>query len=77
MSFPGFSHCRCNLHLAFACFCLFQRCILIVLILPFCHFHFLFNVDFFSEALLVLFTMKIARGHVHNSWGKSPAPGPK
>ena len=29
----------------------------------------------FSGTLLVLITMKVAGGHVHNSWGKSPALG--
>ena len=44
-----------------------------VLILPFCYYYFLFNVDFLAELFWFHFTMKEAGGHVHNSWGKSPA----
>ena len=59
MPFPSFSSCGSNLHLAFVRFDVFQRCIFIVLILPFWYnCCFLFNVDFFfflgGGALLVL-----------------------
>ena len=45
------------INLAFMCCRVFQRCtcIIIVLILPFCYCYFLFNIHFFSGALLVLF----------------------
>ena len=50
---------------AFMHFCVFQRSILIALILPFCCCYFLFNVAFSGSSFGSIFTMKVA--------GKSPA----
>ena len=75
---PAFSCYGCNLHLAFMCFREFQRCIFIIVsILPLFHCYFLFNVDFFRELFWFYFIRKVAGGYVHNSRGKSPAPGPR
>ena len=76
MPFPAFSCCRCTLHSTFVCFHMFQRCILIVLILPFCYCYYPFNVDFFQELFGCYFTMKVDGVHVHKSQGKTLVPGP-
>ena len=69
MPFPAFSCHGCNLHLTFMRFHIFQRCIVIALILPFCYCYFVFNVDFYRELFWFYFTMKVAAGHVYSSGG--------
>ena len=82
MPFPAFSRIFLlqihNLHIAFVHFHMFQRSMLIVvLILSFSMLMlFPFQCRFFGELFWFLFSMKVAGGHVHNSLGKSPIPGP-
>ena len=77
MPFPAFSRCGCNLHLAFVCFWVFQRCILIVLIYLFVIvISFSMHIFFGSSFGSIFNTLKVAGGHVHNSQGKFLVPSP-
>ena len=73
MPFPAFSHCRRNfrvfLHVSEIYFNSVNFIFLMLLLFP-------FQCSFLWELFWFCFTMKVAGAHVHNSWGKSPAPSP-
>ena len=76
MSFPAFSYSGCNLPFSFYEFSRVLEMYFNGIDFTFLLLLFPLQGRLFRELFWFYFTMKIAGNHVHNCWGKSPAPGP-